>query len=292
MNEQALPTDKGAIRESFGRAAAAYDRSAVLQREVGDRLLGRLDLVRLEPRRVLDLGAGTGAATEQLLKRYPKAEVYALDLAPAMLQHARRRGSWRRRPRCLAADAEALPFREGSFDLIFSNLALQWCVDLPRLFQGLLRVLRPEGLLMFSSFGPDTLKELRDSWAAVDGHSHVNRFVDMHDLGDALVHARFADPVMDMEQITVTYPRVEGLMRDLKNIGAHNVTAGRPRGLTGKGRFKVMAEAYERYRDGEGRLPATYEVVYGHAWAPHTRPQRADASGAVHVPLTTIKRRG
>lgn len=291
MNESARPADKALVRASFDRAAAAYDDSAVLQREVAARLVQRLDFMRIEPQRILDLGTGTGVVAEALLKRYPKAQVYALDLAPGMLQRARRRGSWRRRPLCICGDAEALPVASGSLDLIVSSLTLQWCTDLGKVFEGFLRALRPEGLALFSSFGPDTLKELRQSWAAVDGRSHVNDFVDMHDLGDALVHAGFADPVMDMEYFTLTYPRVEGLMRDLKAIGAHNVTAGRARGLTGKGRLRTLAAAYDRYRTADGLLPATYEVVYGHAWAPKQRPQRADASGAVRVPLSAIERK-
>lgn len=257
--------DKASARRSFEQAAAHYDEAAVLQREVGTRLLERLDLMRLQPQRILDLGCGTGQCIESLFGRYRKARVVALDIAQPMLRYAGCRGRWLRRPQTVCADAERLPFSDNSFDLVFSNLMLQWCTDLDAAFKELRRVLRPGGLLLFSSFGPDTLKELRASWRAVDQYAHVNTFLDMHDVGDALVRARFADPVMDVEHLTVTYPDVWQLMRELKQIGAHNVTGGRPRGLTGKQRIQKLVEAYEQFRS-DGVLPASYEIVNGHAW--------------------------
>jgi len=258
--------DKTLARRSFESAAAAYDQAAALQQEVGQRLLQRLDLVKIQPDRILDLGSGTGQCIPDLLARYKKAQVVALDIALPMLWRARKRGRWLRKPRCVCADAERLPFADSSFDLVFSNLMLQWCVELEAVFTELQRVLRPGGLLLFTSFGPDTLPELRGSWQQVDGYSHVNAFPDMHDVGDALVRTRFADPVMDVERLTVTYPDVWRLMRELKQIGAHNVTAGRPRGLTGKTRMQRLVGAYEQYRS-HGVLPASYEIVNGHAWA-------------------------
>ena len=258
--------EKRLARRSFEQAAQSYDAAAVLQQEVAQRLLERLDLMRLEPARVLDLGCGTGYCIPELMSRYKRADIVALDIARPMLEQARRRGRWLHRPRCVCGDAERLPFEDESFDLVFSNLMLQWCVDLDAAFAELQRVLRPGGLLLFTSFGPDTLKELRDSWAQVDGDTHVNAFLDMHDVGDALVKTRFADPVMDVERITVTYPDVWKLMRELKQIGAHNVTAGRPRGLTGKSHMQQLVNAYERYRQADV-LPASYEIVNGHAWA-------------------------
>jgi malonyl-CoA O-methyltransferase len=291
MDKPYVP-DKGWLRAAFEQAAGRYDEVAVLQREVGERLLDRLDLIKLQPARVLDVGAGTGRAARALQKRYRKAEVIALDLAPGMLRHAKQRGSLWRPIRCVCADAEALPLASQSCDMVFSNFTLQWCHDLDRVFAECMRVLRPEGLLMFSTLGPDTLHELRRSWEAVDGYSHVNRFIDMHDIGDGLVRARFADPVLDMEYFTLTYAHAHELMRDLKTLGAHNVTAGRRRGLTGRGALTRMAQAYESFRDPQGRLPATYEVVYGHAWRPEQLPQRPDAAGAVAVPVNAIGRRG
>jgi malonyl-CoA O-methyltransferase len=281
------PIDKEQARRSFDRAADRYDEAAVLQREIGVRMLERLDYVRLKPQLVLDAGCGTGVATAQLARRYRGARVIALDFAQGMLRHASRKGSLFRRPRCVCADLERLPLADRSVDLLFSNVALQWSTDLPGAFAEFLRVLRPGGLLMFSTFGPDTLKELRAAWAAVDRHSHVSPFPDMHDIGDHLVRARFADPVMDAEWMTVTYATVDDLMRDLKLLGAQNATAGRARGMTGKGRLAAMRAAYEPFRT-DGRLPATYEVVYGHAWAPL---QRAEVPGVVSVSLDVLRRR-
>jgi malonyl-CoA O-methyltransferase len=268
-------------RRSFEAAAATYDQAAVLQREVGRRLLERLDLVRIDPQRILDLGTGTGHCIPSLFARFGNAEVVALDIAWSMLAQARKRGRWLRRPRCVCGDAERLPFADGRFELVFSNLTLQWCTDMGATFHELQRVLRPGGLLLFTTLGPDTLRELRDSWRSVDGYSHVNGFFDMHDVGDELLKARFSNPVMDVERLTLTYPDVWKLMRELKQLGAHNVTAGRQRGLTGKTHMRTLVDGYERYRR-DGVLPASYEIVHGHAWA---------TSNEINVPLDRIMRR-
>lgn len=279
--------DKRNVRRSFDRAAATYDAAAVLQREVERRMFERLDYVKATPAVALDAGSGTGSGARELARRYPDAQVIALDIALSMLQAGRASRPWlqrmgisRQRIASVCGDVERLPLKAGSVDLIWSNATLQWATDLPATLREFRRVLRPGGLVMFSTFGPDTLKELRAAFAAADGHSHVNRFVDMHDIGDMLVHARLADPVMDMEHITLTYGTVRDLMRDLKAIGAHNVTAGRPRGLGGRQALKAAEEYYEAWRRN-GVLPATYEVVYGHAWAPHAIPERAPDGRAV-----------
>lgn len=280
--------DKARVRRAFGRAADGYDQAAVLQREVGGRMLERLDVVRLQPEVILDAGAGTGAQAELLLRRYRKARVLALDFALPMLWQARRRGGWLRRPGCLCGDLEHLPLADASVDLVYSNLALQWVNSLERAFAECLRVLRPGGLFVFTTFGPDTLQELRAAWARVDGdHAHVSPFVDMHDVGDILMRARFADPVMDVDRLVLTYDEVGGVMRDLKAIGAANAVQGRFRGMTGKGRMAAMRGAYDAFRDADGRLPATYEVVHGHAWAPEQR----QVAGETHVPLDLVRRR-
>ncbi|MCB1874193.1 MAG: malonyl-ACP O-methyltransferase BioC, partial [Gammaproteobacteria bacterium] len=238
------------------------------------------------PATVLDLGAGTGVATVALEKIYPKAQVIALDFAFPMLQQTRRRGGLFRKPRCLCADLEQLPLADASVDLIYSNAAIQWCNDLDRVFPELQRVLRPGGLLMFTTFGPDTLQELRAAWSEADGYAHVSRFLDMHDIGDALMRAQFSDPVMDVDRMTLTYSAVEELMRELKILGAHNVASGRQRALTGKGRLIAMKASYEQFRRN-GLLPASYEVVYGHAWA----PLQSQQSGVTLVSLDRIGRR-
>jgi len=279
--------DKRATRESFSRAALTYDQSAVLQREVGERMAERLDYIRIEPARLLDAGSGTGAGTRALAGRYPKAERIALDIASGMLRAAidKSPAGWlsgfsaRPKTHPVCADLERLPLAAGSVDLVWSNLALQWVNDLPGALAEFGRVLRPGGLAMFSTFGPDTLKELRQSFARADGYSHVSRFTDMHDIGDMLLAAGFVTPVVDMEKITLTYASVRDVMRDLKAIGAHNTTAGRRTGLMGRQAFSRAVDAYESLRDG-GRLPATFEVVYGHAWRGEPK-RRADGRSIV-----------
>jgi malonyl-CoA O-methyltransferase len=283
--DESFRLDRQQMRRAFDRAADTYDAAAELQYEIGDRLIERMDFIRIKPRRILDLGAGTGKFTAALMQRYRTADVVALDIAPGMLAHSRRRGGWLRKPYCVCADAERLPFVDDSFDFVFSNLMLQWCGDLGRAFTELRRVLAPGGLLMFTTFGPDTLMELRASWEVADGYSHVNHFMDLHDVGDLLLHTRWAEPVMDSERITVTYRELRRLLQDLKDIGAHNVTHGRPRGLTGTQRWRSFVQAYEARRES-GVLPASYEVVYGHAWSPLNKHDKA---GSPEVSLDSLR---
>lgn len=283
-DDLSMGIDKRDMRRAFERAAPSYDAAAVLQQEVARRMLERLDFVKLQPARVLDAGCGTGYALGDLARRYPAAELLALDIAHPMLQVARAQVPWWRRTlpmlggaprRYVCGDLDALPLPAGSVDLMWSSLALQWSNDLSRTFAEAYRVLAPGGLLMFSTFGPDTLKELRQAFAGVDGHTHVNRFVDMHDIGDQLSYAGFAAPVMDMEFITLTYEDVRALLRELKAIGAHNVTTGRGHGLMGKQRWRTMLARYEALRR-EGRLPATFEIIYGHAWVGEQKRARLE----------------
>ena len=268
--------DKRQMRRAFDRASADYDAAAVLQREVCIRMLDRLDYIKLQPERILDAGSGTGWGARRLAQHFPAAQTIELDIAIGMLQTARARSGWWQKlfggakltPLC--ADMEALPLAPNSLEMVWSNLAMQWCNDLPATFVEMHRVLKTDGLLMFSTFGPDTLKELRLAFNGVDRHNHLNRFADMHDIGDMLVQAGFADPVIDMEYITLTYDDVRGVLQDLKTIGAHNATVGRGRGLMGKNTWARLIENYERLRNN-GKLPATFEVVYGHAWKPQPR---------------------
>jgi len=274
MNDDSALTRR-LVRRAFERAAAGYDAHAVLQREVGERMLARLDYIKIAPRAVLDAGSGTGAALPALRRRYPGATLYALDIADAMLMHARRRISWWQRlrgrnPRAICGDVERLPLRTAAVGLAWSNLTLQWTAAPARAFAEVQRVLEPGGLFMFSTFGPDTLRELREAYRGADSYAHVNRFIDMHDLGDLLVRGGFADPVMDMEYITLTYDNVRALMRDLKALGAHTVLDGRRPTVAPRTLLAQVERNYETWRR-DGRLPATFEVVYGHAWKPQPR---------------------
>jgi malonyl-CoA O-methyltransferase len=293
--------DKRQVRRAFEQAAPGYDAVAALQDEVCRRMLARLEYVKLEPAAILDAGSGTGNAIPGLTTRYPRARIVALDLAHAMALRARSRRTrpglgtvegWRallgggESVAAICGDIESLPVGSAAVDLAWSNLALQWVNEPARAFGELHRALRAGGLLMFSTFGPDTLKELREAWRAVDGRVHVNRFIDMHDIGDMLVAAGFADPVMDMEYLTLTYAEARDLMRDLKALGAHNVARGRPAGLSGKSGLAAVIRAYEAHRK-DGRLPATFEVVYGHAWKPQPK---VTADGRPIIPVKAVPR--
>lgn len=262
--------DKQAMRAAFDKAAASYDAAAVLQLEVARRLVERTELVKMTPVRILDLGSGTGFISQLLAERYAKAKITAVDLALNMLKQARSKTTfkqrWNKKFNYVNAEVENLPFADNSVDLIISGLTLQWCQDLETVFKEFRRVLAPGGLLLFSSFGPDTLKELRASWAEVDELPHVNTFMDMHEVGDIMLRSGFADPVMDMEMLTVTYNDVKTVMQDLKQIGAHNVMQGRSHNMTGKSKLQKMMQAYEQFRT-DGVLPVSHEIIYGHAWA-------------------------
>jgi malonyl-CoA O-methyltransferase len=282
--------DKADVRAAFDRASATYEATAVLQSRVADELGGRLEPFGFRPLVILDLGAGTGRATALLKRRYRRALVIALDLAPGMLRQAARHRSLFRRFERVCADAARLPLESASVDIVFSNLMLQWCDPLDDVFSEVRRVLKPQGFFTFSTFGPDTLKELRSAWAEADAHNHVNRFLDMHDVGDALVRAGLQEPVLDVDRMQVTYGDGMALMRDLKCMGAHNATAGRPRALVGRARLQRVLAAYEAFRR-DGRLPATYEVVYGAAWGSAGRPAAASHAGEVRISPSDIRRR-
>ena len=265
--------DARQVRRNFARAAAGYDAVAVLQREIASRMLERLDYVKIEPRCVIDLGCGTGGSLAALGERYPRSGILGVDASEAMLRVGNRQRSrlrWMlpflRGPRAaslLAANAQALPLKAGTAGLVWSNLMLHWLPDPLAVFREAHRVLETGGLLMFSTFGPDTLKELRACFS--DGHEHTQRFVDMHDYGDMLLECGFSDPVMDAERLTMTYPSLDGLFRELRQNGAACAMPGRRRGLMGHREWQDMCDAYEKLRS-EGRLPVSFEVVHGHAW--------------------------
>lgn len=310
-NEHLLKVNRQHLKQHFSHAAPSYDDAAILQKTVAERIDERLELTTVQAQRIADIGAGTGLLTVKLMQRYPHAELFAVDLSEAMLHQARSRLIKPKMPKLgavnrllpqnlankcgavmLNADAFALPFADNSLDMLTSNLMLQWCDDLDAVFAEFRRVLRPDGLLMFTTFGPDTLKELRQAWNMADAErEHVNHFIDMHDIGDALIRAGFGQPVMDVEHFTLTYDKPIGVMKDLKAIGATNASLNRNRGLMGKERFQAMLNAYETLRH-DGKIPATYEVVHGHAWAAQERfrgPDR-DRSGLVEISLDEFSR--
>lgn len=279
--------DKARVRASFSRAAMSYDASAVLQKQVRDEMFSRLDLINIKPlalrgSAILDAGCGTGLGSFALQNRFKKSQVISMDIALGMLQKTKMQrpllNKLLNQQYLLCADIESLPVATSSISLLWSNLALQWCNDLDAAFNESARVLQPDGLFMFSTFGPDTLKELRAS--SNNGHTHVSRFIDMHDIGDALTRAGFSAPVLDVAHYTLTYDNVKGVMTDLKSIGAHNATAGRARGLQGKGFLQNLTQNYEQFRQN-GKLPATFEVIYGHAW----RPISMRSAGQDFVPI-------
>jgi malonyl-CoA O-methyltransferase len=273
--------DRHQVRRAFGRAAATYEAHDVLQREVQSALLERLQFHQAAPTRVLDLGAGTGRGSALLKKKYPRAQVIALDLAVPMLHAARRHNGWLKPFARVAGEAARLPLPDHCIDLLHSNLCVQWCDDVPALFAECVRVLRPGGFLALSTFGPDTLRELRAAWAESDQQPHVGRFLDMHDLGDAMLNAGLRDPVLDVARYTLTYAEPADVLRELKGLGATNADAARRRGLTGKARFRRMLDAYERQRV-DGRIPATWEVVTAHAVGPpRGQPRRAPGGGDI-----------
>jgi len=287
--------DPRAVRRHFARAAATYDDAAILQKEIGARLVERLDVVKLAPAHVLDAGCGTGDAQAELAARYPSARYVGLDVAIPMLDAARSKAALRRSafarifapftggraggdPRFVCGDIAAMPFAAGTFDLVWSNLALQWVGDLPRALAEMNRVLAVGGLATFTTFGPDTLKELRAAFTGLDGHVHVSRFADMHDVGDMLVGAGFADPVMQMDMMTLTYDDGRAMMRDLKAIGATHAARARPRALMGRHRWQRVLAALDAMRR-DGRIAATFEVIYGHAWK--VAPKRTREGDAI-----------
>ena len=276
--------DKHRLRRAFNRAAPKFDSAATLHREIADRMIERLSIIRLNAATILDAGSATGYATKLLRHRFARSFVIELDHSVVMLrQRANRRRTYipwsglRRFPVC--ADFQRMPLAPSSVDLVWSNLALHWAEEIPAVFAEAHRVLRPGGLLMFSMFGPDTLKELnstfRDSGSRGNGSRgngfRVNRFVDMHDVGDALVQSGYADPVMDMEYLTLTYTDVAALLRDLKAQGSSSTHELTHKGLTARSSYESVVARYEQFRGGDGRLPATFEIVYGHAWKPLPR---------------------
>lgn len=257
--------DAASLRRRFDRAAARFDGADFVHRHAAAGLFERLAPMLLEPARILDAGSATGNASRELARRYRKSRVVSLDLSFRMLETAKARRSRFARVREVQADALRLPLADDCIDLVVANMLLPWADDAPRFFGEVRRVLRKEGLFGFSTLGPDSLREVREAWASVDGGAHVNPFPDMHDIGDAILRAGLADPVLDVDYLTVTWPGAEALFRDLTAAGARNSLVGRRRTLTGKRRFAEMRKRLEAL-SGDAPLPLRFEIVFGHAW--------------------------
>jgi malonyl-CoA O-methyltransferase len=286
------PIDLQRVRRLFA-APERVRESDFLRREVANRMQERLALVKLAPKTVLDAGCGEGADLVSLQKRYADAQLVGIDASPAMLAAARETQSsaWSAlngvlaqwlperlrgkaglgmQPGLLGGDFATLPFAANAFDLVWSNLALHWHPQPDRVYAEWRRVLRVDGLLMFSCFGPDTLKELRAALSEVDQAPHVLPFVDMHDFGDMLVEVGFSTPVMDMETITITYETTEKLLADVRALGGNPLSTRRA-GLIGRQAWKRAMQILEQSRRADGRIPLTFEIIYGHAFRPVPR---------------------
>lgn len=275
------------IAKNFSRCAKTYDKAAVLQQAIGKRLIHRLELIKISPAIMLDLGSGTGFFSKALLQQYPQATLFNIDIAEGMLRYANKPSSL-----SIAADGEFLPLKNNSVDFIFSNCMLQWSFNPQDILTEVHRVLKPEGLFLFSTFGPDTLKELKQSFLAFDPHSHVNLFMDMHDIGDLLLQADFTDPVMDIEYFTLTYKNVLGLVQDLRQTGS-NIQYPAPntsKTFNPKSFRQKLIQHYELFRTPENRLPATFEVIYGHAFGSALKNlYRADEAGVISIPADNLE---
>lgn len=275
--------DQKLIRRGFERAAAGFDEHDFLHREIRERLLERLEAVRIEPRLVIDLGAGTGAATRALAQRFPEAMIVPIDLTHAMLAAGSATGN------ALCANAAQLPLPDASADVVFSNLMLHHCPDPAAVLSEVRRALRSPGLLMFTTFGPNSLLELGRAWATADRFTHIAPFADMHNIGDALVRAGFAEPVIDSQVLTITYGAVDSLITDLRNAGSINATPDRNRGLTGRAAGQRLHAACRAQADADGRIPITLDIVFGIAWAGENRPQR-NPGDPIEIPLENLGR--
>ena len=271
--------DRRQLRRAFGRAAPNYAAVAALQREVETRLLEQLDyLDDRVPLRVLDLGSGPGRASGAMKKRWPKAEVIALDAALPMLREVPRHTRFWRPVRRVCADVSQLPFADQCTDVIFSSLCLQWLDNLPAVLGEFRRVLRPGGLLVFSTFGPDTLLELREAYVDAGEVPPLSPFAAIQQVGDAMLAVGFKDPVLDRDRYTLTYPDLRALMHELRAIGAGDARSDRRRGLGGRARLRRVTEAYEALRR-DGALPSTWEVITAQAWGPAPGAPRREGGG-------------
>lgn len=276
--------NKKRIRKDFSKAASTYDAAAVVQAEICERTLERLQMLKLNPKSILDIGSGTGKSVRALQALYPGAQIFASDFAFPMLIQGQFKPA-------ICCDAQHLPIKSASIDLIFSTSTFQWCDDLNQLFAECMRVLKKDGAMVFSTFGPDTLKELRLSWAEIDQQNHVHQFIDMHHIGDYLLANQYHDPVVDREVIVIEYQTLRQLLMDLKATGSRGKFMASDysatQGLLGKEKFNQLLQVYNTFQLENNALPASYEVIYGYARKPN-KNYADPKSGEVKVPIDTI----
>jgi malonyl-CoA O-methyltransferase len=275
------------VRRRFDSAARGFDDADFVHGVTRDGLFARLQPLVIDASIVVDLGCATGSATQRLAKRFRGAKVVAVDLSQKMLEQCRSKQRWFSKASVIQADASALPFADQSIDIVFANLLLPWASEPVVVAEEVCRVLRKDGLFVFATLGPDSLIELRNAWAGIDAHHHVNRFIDMHDVGDSLVRAGLRDPVLDVDRLTVTYDDANAIFRDLTAAGARNALQGRNGSLLGKGRFEALRENIESSGSG-GKISLSLELVYGHCWGCGPR----NVGGDVRIEAATIPTRG
>jgi malonyl-CoA O-methyltransferase len=270
------------IQRRFDRAAASFDSSDFVHEVTRAGLATRLEPLLLEPTAILDLGSATGATGRLLRKRFKRAHIVSLDLSQRMLRQARKHKTWFSRMSFVQGDANHLPFADASFDMIIANQLLPWAPELQPVFEEVARVLVPGGVFAFATLGPDSLREIARAWAHVDSGVHVNRFADMHDIGDSLVGAGLRDPVLDVDRLCISYKSADKLFADLTHAGARNALRDRAGGLTGRSSFAAMTAALANI---QGKIALDLELVYGHCWGagPKNDPSnyRIDAK---HIP--------
>lgn len=273
------------VRQRFNRFAHCYDQYAALSQEVVSRFLDRLELIKIQPRCIVELGCGTGELTVRLAQKFPEAKITAVDFSEAMLAQVERKLIENKisNVELMVADAESLPsselnnFAEGSVDLVMTSLMLPWCNDLASVFLPVRYLLKEDGLFLFSSLGPDSLKNVRAAWAAVDSDAHVQNFLDLHDVGDKMLAVGLADPVMDVERLSLSYASVDGLLRELQGMGFGNCLQDRFRGLTGKAKFDAFKKELTQLAACDNRFDLSYEIIYGHAWKSGVKGQSQPA---------------
>lgn len=293
MDENAHPMPHASrqkqIIRNFNKAAATFDATAFFFSEINQKALQRLDVISIQPKRILDCGCGTGIGSQGLLKKYKKAEVVSFDLSQKMIEKAKKKKSWRQNNYFVCGSAEKLPFANDSFDFVYANLMLHWCEDIQQVFSEWQRVLSPNGLLMFSVFGPDTCKELLQATHVINPTQSVQGFIDMHDLGDALLKNQLLDPVLDVENVQINYPNEALLLQELRSVGGRNLHPERQKGLFGKNYLSKLKTELAEFKSSHGKIPLSLEVIFGHAWSGNAK-RSVRAGNQIEIPIVSIKR--